>query len=148
MQVRTAPPIFTPEINGMIWFLVLMLSGIGCAGLVYVKVKKVPETKSATDPLENVDSMNGTFLDGFRNFAPRMKKILVSPDHRDMINTLANLWLLPLVGYWLRRRTGSWRASFLWPVAVQLAGGLMWWSEASVTPARETFLARAGTTIS
>jgi hypothetical protein len=67
-----------------------------------------------------------------------------------LCNTLANLsgWLLPLVGYWLRRRTGSWRASFLWPVVVQLAGGLMWWSEASVTPARETFLARAGTTIS
>ena len=40
-------------------------------------------------------------------------------------NTLSNAFgsILPLVGHWLHRQTGSWRPGFLWPVAVQLGLG-------------------------
>eukprot|EP01043_Picozoa_sp_COSAG02_P032058 COSAG02_NODE_2124_length_9749_cov_7.636166_8_plen_66_part_00 len=51
-------------------------------------------------------------------------------------------WLLPMIGFALREITGSWKTSFLWPVGVQALAFWMWATQASCTPASETFAAR------
>jgi hypothetical protein len=54
-------------------------------------------------------------------------------------NSLAQIpaVVVPALGLWLRKRTGSWVPQYAWVAAFQAVTGLLWLRFCSCTPARE-----------
>lgn len=53
-------------------------------------------------------------------------------------------YIVPFLGVWSRKRTGSWMPLFGAAAALQFAAGAGWWMFVSITPARKLLVSRPG----